>query len=126
MIPSFEEHTHELTKYDLEVLLPLMVAGLKHKIGITRVITNPEICRALKSQGYEVNEPRIRKLIFFIRQNNLVPKLIASSKGYWVATNKQEVEVWIESLKSRISALQETYEYALRVNSTFDNEFNNF
>jgi exonuclease I len=126
MIPSFEEHTHELTKYELEVLLPLMVIGLKTKIGQDRVITNPEICRALKSQGYEVSEPRIRKLIFYIRKNNLVPKLIASSKGYWVATTKQEVATWIESLESRISALQETYEYAKRVRQQFDNEYDNF
>lgn len=126
MIPSFEEQTHELTKYELEVLLPLMVVGLKSKIGQNRVITNPEICKALKSQGYEVSEPRIRKLIFFIRQNNLVPKLIASSKGYWVATNQNEVRTWIASLQSRINALQETYEYAKRVDKQFDNEYDNF
>lgn len=126
MIPSFEEHTHELTKYELEVLLPLMIIGLKTKVGQDRVITNPEICKALKSQGYEVSEPRIRKLIFYIRQNNLVPKLIASSKGYWVATNQHEVKTWIASLQSRISALQETYEYAKRVDKQFDNEYDNF
>jgi hypothetical protein len=126
MIPSFEEHTHELTKYELEVLLPLMVIGLKTKIGQEKVITNPEICKALKSQGYEVNEPRIRKLIFYIRQNNLVPKLIASSKGYWVATHQHEVKTWIASLQSRISALQETLQYAMKVNDQFNQEYDNF
>jgi len=112
MITTFEEQTHPLTEYEQEVLLPLMIAGLRTKVGHENCITNPQICKALKSKGYEVNEPRIRKLVFHIRNNNLVPYLIASSKGYWIATNKKEIESWISSLKSRIDAMNETLRYA--------------
>jgi arginine repressor len=126
MIPSFEDQTHELTEYEYNVLLPLMIAGFKTKIGAEKCITNPEICRALKEKGYEVTEPRIRKLVFHIRFYNLVPKLIASSKGYWVATNKQEVDTWIQSLQSRISALEETLNYAKGMLKDFGNDYDNF
>lgn len=112
MITSFEDQTHELTEYEHDVLLPLMVAGFRAKIGEEKCITNPQICRALTSAGYKVTEPRVRKLVFHIRHNNLVPRLIASSKGYWVATDVKEVNTWIHSLEGRISALQETLEYA--------------
>jgi hypothetical protein len=41
-----------------------------------------------------------------------VPKLIASSKGYWIATNKQEIENWLSSVNAKIDALEETKRYA--------------
>jgi hypothetical protein len=41
-----------------------------------------------------------------------VPKLIASSKGYWIATNKQEIESWLSSVNAKIDALEETKRYA--------------
>jgi len=120
MITSFEDQTHELTQYEKEVLLPLMIAGFNTKVGVEKCITNPEICRALKEKGYEISEPRVRKLVFYIRHNNLVPKLIASSKGYWIATDKTEISTWINSLEGRISALQETLEYAQKMIKLFD------
>lgn len=129
MITSFEDQTHELTEYEYNVLLPLMVAGFQRKIGVDNCITNPEICRALKEKGYEVTEPRIRKLVFYIRFNNLVPKLIASSKGYWVATNKHEIDTWVLSLQGRISALEETLQYAKKMLIEFEpkrDEYDNF
>jgi hypothetical protein len=122
MITSFEEQTHPLTEYEREVLLPIMVLGFKTKVGIERCITNPQICKALKSKGYDVTEPRIRKIVFYIRNNNLVPKLIASSKGYWIATKKEEVEIWVMSLQSRLEAMQETYIYAQQILSDFEKD----
>lgn len=112
MIPTFEEQTAPLTDYELNVLLPLMIQGFKKKIGVDNCVTNPEICKALKAKGFKISEPRVRKLVFYIRFNNLVPKLIASSKGYWIATNKEEIESWLSSVNAKIDALEETKRYA--------------
>ena len=112
MIPTFDEQTSPLSDYEKETLLPLMIQGFKTKIGVKNCVTNPQICRALNDKGYKVTEPRVRKLVFHIRHNNLVPKLIASSKGYWIATSRDEVESWLESVNSRIGALMETKKYA--------------
>ena len=119
MITTFEEQTHPLTDYELKTLLPLMIQGFTTKIGVTKCVTNPQICKALKNKGFEVNEPRIRKLVFYIRQQNLVPNLIASSKGYWIATDRKEVDTWVDSLKSRIDALNETLNYATKLKENF-------
>lgn len=119
MIESFEDHTHPLTDYELKTLLPLMIQGFTTKIGKTRAVTNGQICKALKNKGYEVNEPRIRKLVFYIRQQNLVPNLIASSNGYWIATDIKEVDIWINSLQSRIDAITETLAYATKLKDNF-------
>jgi hypothetical protein len=119
MIESFEDHTHPLTDYELKTLLPLMIQGFTTKIGKTRAVTNGQICKALINKGYEVNEPRIRKLVFYIRQQNLVPNLIASSSGYWIATDRKEVDIWINSLQSRIDAINETLNYATKLKDNF-------
>ena len=119
MITTFEEQTHPLTDYELKTLLPLMIQGFTTKIGVSKCVTNPQICKALKNKGFEVNEPRIRKLVFYIRQQNLVPNLIASSKGYWIATDRKEVDTWVDSLKSRIDALNETLNYANKLKENF-------
>lgn len=112
MIPTFEEHTAPLTDYELHTLLPIMIQGFKKKIGVENCVTNPQICKSLKDKGYKISEPRVRKLVFHIRHNNLVPKLIASSKGYWIATNKEEIEMWLSSVNAKIDALEETKRYA--------------
>lgn len=113
MIQGFEPQTQPLTDYEKNILLPLMVDGFNKKVGVENCITNGQICKSLKVNGYEkISEPRIRKLIFYIRTNNLVPRLIASSKGYWVATDIKELEDWLESVESRIKALYETRKYA--------------
>jgi hypothetical protein len=119
MITTFEEQTHPLTDYELKTLLPLMIQGFTTKIGVSKCVTNPQICKALKNKGFEVNEPRIRKLVFYIRQQNLVPNLIASSSGYWIATDRKEVDTWINSLQSRIDAINETLNYATKLKDNF-------
>ena len=96
-----------------------MIQGFTTKIGKAKAVTNVQICRTLDSKGYDVNEPRIRKLVFYIRQRNLVPNLIASSNGYWIATDRKEVDIWVNSLQSRIDALKETLNYATKLKDNF-------
>ena len=122
MIPSFEDITYSLTEYEKEVLLPIMIQGFKTKIGKDKVVTNPQICKALKAKGYKISEPRVRKIVFYIRNHNLIPKLIASSKGYWIATNQKEVELWLSSINAKIDALLETKIYAERMLKNWSNQ----
>ena len=115
MLKGFEEQTHNLTDYELREILPIVVRGFNKKSGKENSITNPEICKAL-TEYYgldKISEPIVRKIIYYIRQKNLVPRLIATSKGYWVATSKQELEDWKETILGRINAMQETLNYAV-------------
>ena len=106
MITNFERETHELNGYELNKLLPIIVQGLSTKIGKEKAITNKSICKAMQSQGYKVHDARLRKVIHHIRAHDLIPYLIATSKGYYIATNGQEVEDYIKSLSERISSIQ--------------------
>ena len=61
-----------------------------------------------------MKDTRIRKMIQHIRVNNLVPGLIATSRGYYTAETVGEIKQWIESLKARESAIREIREVAER------------
>lgn len=106
MLQGFEEYTHDLTKYEEGVLLPLFVSSLKTKRGKDKAVTNKTICKTLQAKGYKVNAPRVRKIISFIRLRGLVINLISSSKGYYVATKAQEIEDYINTLYQREQAIK--------------------
>lgn len=105
MIEGFEKYTYELTDQEKEIL-PGMVEGLKRKIGSNNAITNKSICDAYKKIGKKIDPPRVRKLIHYIRINGLVPRLVASSKGYYVANNKEDLNRYITSLEQREAAIK--------------------
>ena len=76
MIKGFEHITFELTKDEME-LLPTIIRGLTKKKGKTNAVTSTKICEALK-----IDAPRLRKMISYIRVNDLIFGLCSSSNGY--------------------------------------------
>lgn len=105
MINGFEKQTQELTEYESDILLPLVVKQLKLKLGEKQSVTNAHVCRAFKNHGYKMTAPRFRKIINHIRINGLINHLVSSSKGYFVATSESEIERYIESLDQRINSI---------------------
>jgi heptaprenylglyceryl phosphate synthase len=114
MINGFEEQTHGLTEFELKELIPILVKGFSKRVGKDKAITNGAIIKILRNTyGLKnISEPRIRKAIHYIRDNRLVPKLIASSNGYWVATSQKEMQEWADSLRGRINAIKNILDYA--------------
>jgi len=106
MITGFEEYTHELTEQE-RPYLPVIVDILKHRKGIKYAIKNNEIAHRSFNPGRSIilTGARVRKMINVIRRYNLVPCLVSSSKGYYVASTKLEVLTYIQSLEERISAI---------------------
>lgn len=105
MIVGFEKQTKELTDYEKETLLPIMVKCLSKHIGKDKAVCNAVMCSKMQEQGYEMNEARTRKIINHIRINGLVHYLVASGKGYYVAETKSEMRRYITSLTSREGAI---------------------
>lgn len=106
MIQGFKTETAPLNEYETNTLLPIMVRCLNTKIGAGMAVKNGYITKRLKEQGYNIDEIRVRKLINHIRVNGLVNCLIATSKGYYRAINKDEICEYIASLKSREDAIR--------------------
>ena len=105
MIKNFENETQPLTDYEHNVLLPVILRGLETKKGRATAVTNKYIVSALKG-NYKLNEARIRKIINHIRTNDLIPGLIATSEGYFIAETESELLEYEESLKGREDAIR--------------------
>jgi hypothetical protein len=105
MINGFEEETAPLTA-DEEELVPVFVAGLSSKLGVINAISAANMSKALAMKGVKVEGPRVRKIINHIRLRGLVPRLVASSKGYYIATSGLDLGRYIESLKQREGAIR--------------------
>jgi len=110
MITLFEDITYELTDYEMETLVPVVVKGLSSKIGKESAITNKEICARLKSCQYKISGPRLRKIIHHIRVEQLIVGLCCNSKGYYVTNCLQEIGRYVESLAQRIRSQQKIHE----------------
>jgi hypothetical protein len=106
MITNFEEETHDLTTHEKDVLLPLMVKGLKNKVGKENAVTSKQIIRGFKNSGYSMDGPRVRKLVNYIRVKSLIPCLMATNKGYHITNDKAELESFLKSLDERIWAIR--------------------
>lgn len=105
MITGFEEITQPLTEYEQNTLLPKFIESFTKKIGKDKAVTNKTICEKLSAAGDRITDARVRKIINYIRNNNLVPGLIATSAGYYVSTDPTEVKAYIDSLTGRASAI---------------------
>lgn len=106
MIKGFSNETNPLNDYELRVLLPVILAGLKDKQGKRNAVTNGYIIGRLKQQGYRIDAPRLRKVINHIRTNDLIPGLIATSEGYFLAEDEQELMDYEDSLRGREEAIK--------------------
>ena len=106
MITGFEEQTEPLTDMEREVFLPPIIKGLYVKVGKQKAVTNKDIVRGLKANcDIKIGEARVRKIINHIRNNDIIPCLIATSKGYYIAETPEEVDDYIDSLYGRIEAI---------------------
>ena len=116
MLNGFAQQTEPLTDYERDTLLPVICRGLITKVGEAKAITNAAITRAMKGAGYQLTEARLRKIIYHIRVPGMIRWLIATSKGYYITTSRQEMEDYIGSLRGRelaIRAVRESMESQL-------------
>ncbi len=73
MIKGFDQQTQPLSEYEENVLLPVILQGLKTKQGKKNAVTNRTIIMRLSVAGYKIDEARCRKLINHIRTTTFYP-----------------------------------------------------
>ena len=98
MLNNFEDITYELTEKELD-LVPKIIAGLQVRKGKDMAVSGTLICEKMKIKG-----SRLRKIINYIRVNNLLYGLCSCGKGYYIATDLGELEGCIISLRQRIAS----------------------
>jgi hypothetical protein len=108
MVNGFEEQTAELGADEMQIV-KILVNRFRQKKGKEHILNNGQICRALETH-YNIltTEPRVRKVIQYIRNNNLLIGFIANSNGYYVADNKEEIEAWLNTMIQRRNSIDLT------------------
>ncbi len=113
MIKGFSEQTEPLNEYEQDTLLPIIIRGLRARIGKESAVINRYIVSQLKPT-YNVTEARVRKIINHIRTADLIPGLIATSEGYFIAETEQELKDYEMSLLGRELAIKQVRESIAR------------
>jgi len=116
MIEGFENETSDLTEHELS-LLPTFVAGFANKKGKQNAVTNKEIVERLANRSIKIGEVRVRKIINHIRNRGIIDGLVATSSGYYISEDPEEIQKYILSLESRehaIRIIKEGFEAYLR------------
>lgn len=106
MITLFEDQTQPLSKEEKEKTVPNFIKFLSVKIGKENAVTSAKIIQAYKDKGKEMSGAKVRKVINYIRMNNLIKGLIATSSGYYVSNDYKEIRQYINSLSDRIKAIE--------------------
>ena len=104
MIIGFDKETQPLTDYEENTILPVVFGLLSGRVGVQNAIKNGLIVKKLSE--YKITQERVRKVINQIRTRGLIPCLIASSKGYYIAETEEELKDYEESLEGRESAIR--------------------
>lgn len=105
MIPGFEEYTAPLTDYEKNVVASWVAQILRRHEGADAAITNKQIRTELALVRVECSDAALRAVINYIRIKNIVPGVLASSRGYYVETSRNAVEEYCRSLTARANAI---------------------
>jgi len=106
MITGFEDVTYDLNDKEIACIEGFR-KSLSLRIGKSKAITSNEIIESYeKSTGVKLAPARVRRIINCIRVNNLVPRLIGTQKGYYVAETPDELSEYLKSLGQRIREIQ--------------------
>ena len=108
-VTNFEEHTHELTSEEMEIL-PIVVHGFRNykkdsPIKAELIVTR--LNEYLVGRGFKtrMTQPRLRKMVNYIRTNGIIP-LIATSNGYFTSDCKETIQEQIQSLQERANSIE--------------------
>lgn len=108
MVLTFEQITKELDE-DEKKLVPILISGFKTHYK-ENPITEPDIVKAINNQKdkyllkKKLTSARLRKLCNFIRVNGLLP-LIATSNGYFISYDQEDLRKQIISLEQRARSI---------------------
>ena len=106
MITNFEKITVELTARELALIPSMIKAFSQYKKS--NPIKAPQIVKKYndnaKKGNIRLTQPRLRKIVNHIRSFGLLP-IMATSNGYYVDFDKEEIKLQITSLQERANSI---------------------
>lgn len=105
MITNFVKETEELTTEEKELALYIAIY-LKARRKQNPVTSNEIIIGVKRMKGITLSGARLRKVVRWIRLSGEIVHLMATSKGYYVCTDKEEWDTYIQSLEERWESIK--------------------
>lgn len=109
MIKGFEHITGPLSQDEKDLAILIVSNFKKNYVGKEKAISGKVIVQRMQKNGFEISEPRLRKIMNYIRQNSLAP-ILANSRGYWYSNNYFEIKEQVKSLRDRSKAIESAAE----------------
>ena len=122
MLEGFEILTKPLDEWEKNRLIPCIVRSfLLNHVGKEKFISIQDIAAGLFKLGFKTKKGKklpstdVRKYIHYIRENRLVPRLVANGRGYWVEPDPRKVERYVKkSLYPRANAISRVGEALMK------------
>jgi len=107
MIKGFEDFTDDLSDYERDTVIDALREVLlsTERFGSSGAITNSMIKEFLEIRSIKTSAPRIRHMIHILRVSDAVPRLVATSNGYYMSNKKEELEDYKQSLDDRLRSI---------------------
>lgn len=102
----FENKTKVLGEREILLAHDFAKAFNHRPFGKQYAILSTEIIAAYHAKGVKMNNSRIRKIIKYIRMNQLVMNLIGSQKGYHRSDDPIEIQKYIDRLDRRLYLIE--------------------
>jgi len=128
MITNFEKITYDVTAEE-KVWAELIAKSIsKNHVGKENAISSKEIIHKLANAQKEehrivMGDARLRKIINYIRQSGICPCLIATSKGYYVSYDREEIGKYIKSLDERVNEIAKIRDIMIKQLETIPHNF---
>lgn len=108
-LTNFEEITIDITDEEKNILIPLLIKGFESRtkdnpIKACNVVQGMNDALEKKDIKIKFTDVRMRKCVNYIRSNAMIP-LIATHYGYYVTTDKKEIQAQTESLLQRAQSI---------------------
>ena len=108
MITNFESITKVLSPEEVGAILPLIrvvsTASHRNPIKANEIVEQINKYKGKDNKPIGFNEVKLRKLVNFMRSESIMP-VIATSRGYYVSYDKDEITMQIKSMEERADSI---------------------
>lgn len=96
------------TTNDIRVM-SLLIQELQPRIGAANVISGRQMIKQIKYKFPELKLSglKVRDMIHIIRVCAIIPNLVATRNGYYVAETEEEHELYMQSIIGRIEKIED-------------------
>lgn len=112
MIAGLEFDASPLTYHEMDLVQRVINSFQKHH-GKENAITATEIKKKMRVFDHNLTSLSLRKIIAYIRREDLVMRLVGDNHGYYIETDSMAYNIFLSEMQANIQAQTEVL-YAMK------------